>query len=143
GPGKRVEMAKKYPLRNGPHHVGLSPNMADVYEKLLRFDRKLLFYVARSPYGQTPDPQPVDRRKEALKDAAKRRNESVYVELAKMALEQWDKVDRKIVDRSIGAIQERRDGSVVDLLGLLGSALRYKKKQPLIRDMRKTLEAAA
>jgi hypothetical protein len=143
GPGSKVEMAKKFPLRNGPHHLALTPTMGDFYEKNLRFERKELFYVARSPYGQTPDAQPVDRRQEALEDAAKRRNNSVYVELAKMALGQWEKVDRKIVDRAIEAIAQRRDGSVVDLLGLLGSALRYKKKQPIIRDIRKSLQAAA
>ncbi|MEP7357979.1 MAG: hypothetical protein ABI847_12105, partial [Anaerolineales bacterium] len=143
GPGKSVQMAKAFPLRNGPHHVGLSPTMGDVYEKQLRFDRKLLFYVVRSPYGQTPDPQPVDRHEDALQDAAKRRNNSVYVELAKMALGQWDKVDRKIIERSMADIALSRDGSVVDLLGLLGSVLRYKKKQPVIRDLRKGLRAAA
>ena len=143
GPNATVEMAKKFPLRNGPHHLALSPNMSDVYEKQLRFDRKELFFVARSAFGQVPDPQPVERRQEALEDAAKRRNDSVYVELAKMALGQWEKVDRKIIDQTITAIQQRGDGSVADLLGLLGSALRYKKKQPIIRDIRAALQAAA
>jgi hypothetical protein len=63
--------------------------------------------------------------------------------LAKMALGQWDKVDRKIIERAMGGIEQRRDGSVADLLGLLGSALRYKKKQPIIRDLRKALQPAA
>ncbi len=143
GPGSKVDMARRFPLRNGAHILALSPTRGDFYEKLLRFERKELFYVARSPYGLTPDPQPVERRQQALEDAAKRRNESIYVELAKMALGQWDKVERKIIDRAVAGIEQSRNGSVADLLGLLGAALRHKKKQPLIRDLRKSLQAAA
>src|SRR5205085_12563422 len=65
---------------------------------------------------------------EALEDAAERRTNSLYCEIAKMALGQWERVDRKIVERAVLGIQQAQAGSLADLLGMLGVMLRFRKK---------------
>jgi hypothetical protein len=126
--GLVVEMAKKFPLRNGPHHLALWPPLEDYYIRQLRFERKELFYVARTPYTHKASPDAALRRQEALEDAAERRTNSLYCELAKMALGQWERVDRKIVDRAVQGIHQGHAGALADLLGLLGVLLRFRKK---------------
>jgi hypothetical protein len=127
-PGLVVEMAKKFPLRNGPHHLALWPPLDDYYERQLRFERKELFYVVRTPYTLKAGPSAEQRAQEALEDAAERRTNSLYCELAKMALGQWERVDRKIVDHAVQGIHQAQAGSLTDLLGLLGALLRFRKK---------------
>jgi hypothetical protein len=127
-PGLVVELTKKFPLRNGPHHLALWPPLEDYYVRQLRFERKELFYIARTPYTHKASPDAQLRAKEALEDAAERRTNGLYCEIAKMALGQWERVDRKIVERAVQSIQEGHAGSLADLLGLLGVLLRFRKK---------------
>jgi len=122
-----VEMAKKFPLRNGPHHLALWPPLDGYYERQLRFERKELFYVVRTAYSLKASPSVPARAQEALEDAAERRTNSLYCELAKMALGQWERVDRKVIDRAVQGIQQAQAGSLADLLGLLGALLRFRK----------------
>src|SRR5579859_664690 len=79
-PGLVVELVKKFPLRNGPHHLALWPPLDDYYERQLRFERKELFYVVRTPYTLKASPSAEERAQEALQDAAERRTNSLYVE---------------------------------------------------------------
>ena len=127
-PSLVVEMAKKFPLRNGPHHLALWPPLDDYYERQLRFERKELFYVVRTPYTIKASPSIEARAQEAMADAAERRTNSLYCELAKMPLGQWERIDRKVVDRAIQGIQQAQAGSLADLLGLLGALARFRKK---------------
>ncbi len=127
-PGLSVEFIKKFPLRNGPHHLALWPPLEDFYVRQLRFERQELFHVVRTPYTHKASPDIALRAREALEDAAERRSNSLYVELAKMALGQWERVDRKIVEGAVEGIRAGLVGSLTDMLGLLGVLLRYKKK---------------
>jgi len=129
-PGLSVEFIKKWPLRNGPHHLAIWPPLDDFYERQLRFERKELMHVVRTPYTVKASPDIAVRAREALEDAAERRTESLYCELAKMALGQWERVDRKVVERAVQGIRAGLAGSLTDMLGLLGVLLRYKKKNP-------------
>jgi hypothetical protein len=133
--GLVVEMAKKFPLRNGPHHLALWPPLDDYYTWRVRFERKELFYVARTPYTHKASPDAALRRQEALEDAAARRTNSLYCELAKMALGQWERVDRKVVDRAVQDIHQGHVGALADLLGLLGVLLRFRKKSDNFRTL--------
>ncbi len=127
-PGTVVELAAKFPLRNGPHHLAFWPPLEDYYTRQLRFERKELFYVVRTPYTLKADPSIEGRRQEALADATERRNNSLYCELAKMALDNWERIDRKVIGRAVQGIQDGHAGSLADLLGLVGALLRFKKK---------------
>jgi hypothetical protein len=110
--GSGFELAKTFPLRNGPHHLALLPTANDYYVKKLRFERKLLFYVVRTPYSQTPYGNREQRVLETLRDAGQRRNESIYCEIAKAASDQWQDIDWKIVAKAIKRVNEHEDGSV-------------------------------
>lgn len=134
-PGLVVELAKKFPLRNGPHHLALWPPLDDYYIRRMRFERKELFYVVRTPYTFKAGPSAQLRRQEALEDAAERRNNSLYCELAKMALGRWERVDRKIVERAVQGINQGHPGSLADMLGLLGVLLRFTKNSDHLRTL--------
>ena len=127
-PGLVVELIKKFPLRNGPHHLALWPPLEDYYVRQLRFERKELFHVVRTPYTHKASADAKLRAQEALEDAAQRRGDSLYSELAKMALGRWERIDRKIVDRAVQGIHDGQPGSLADLLGLLGIVLRFRKE---------------
>ena len=141
GPGSSYELAKIFPLRNGPHHLALLPPVEEYYIKKLRFDRKDLFYVVRTPYSQMPYGSYPQRALEALTDASQRRNGSIYCEIAKIANGQWQLIDRKIIFRITEGINRREDGSVRDLLGILGLMHRFRKGGKIPSDLKARLKA--
>jgi hypothetical protein len=141
--GMVLELAKTFPLRNGPHHLALLPPANEYYLKKFRFERKELFHVIRTPYSQPASLNTDLRAQEALEDASQRRHESLYCEIAKMALGRWEKVTPKILDRAIEGINQARDGSVLDLLGVLGLLMRFSKEKHRLKVMRSSLEACA
>ncbi|MCC7357946.1 MAG: hypothetical protein IT317_00615 [Anaerolineales bacterium] len=144
--GDEVELAKTFPLMNGLHHLTFGPLAHEYYQKSMRFERHEPFYVVRAPYTIKAGPDYSARAKEALADAAARRGDSVYTELAKMASALWDKVDFKLLQRKLAAIAANAgEDAVFDLLGLLGFLLRYpsKKKQSHLKELRPALQAAA
>jgi hypothetical protein len=138
--GSSVELAKTFPLRNGPHHLVLLPTANDYYVKKLRFERKHLFYVVRTPYSQTPYGNHEQRVLETLKDASQRRNESIYSEIAKAASDQWQDIDWKIITKAIERVNIHEDGSVCDLLGILGMRLRFKNRGKISGSIRSTIK---
>ena len=141
-----LEMGRIVPLFYGLHHLVIGPPADDYYMKLMRFERHEPFYMVRSPYTLKAGPDFNTRAKEALADAAARRGDSAYTEIAKMASALWEKVDFKLLGRKLAAIQANSGSEAVfDLLGLLGFLLRYpsKKKQAHLKELRPLIEAAA
>lgn len=144
GSGTAVSLARTFPLRGGPHHLATTPVANDYYIKQLRFDRKELFYIARTAYTVKAGATLKARREEALDDASKRRSGSLYTELAKMALGQMDKVETKVLTRALAGLENRHHGAVLDLLAGLVAVRRFAKKKPrLNREFRVAVEAAA
>lgn len=128
GASSRVEMAKRYPLRNGPHQLALVPPAHLYYQKNLRFERKEPFFIVRTPFSRIVPPTLNKRRKEALADAAERRNDSLYCEIARIAMGQWENLDPKNINSAVERIRRRQDGSIFDVLGFLGLIARFGKK---------------
>jgi hypothetical protein len=141
GPGSCYELAKIFPLRNGPHHLALLPPVEEYYIKKLRFERKDLFYVVRTPYSQSPYGSYQQRVKEALVDASQRRNESIYCEIAKIANDQSQEIDRKVFSKVIVGINRRDDGSIRDVLGVLGLMFRFRRGGKIPGDLKSQLKA--
>jgi hypothetical protein len=139
--GEMYEMAKNYPLRNGAHHLAWVPPVFVYYKKKICFDRKDLFFIIRTPYSQKVAPLLSARKKEALEDAAERRNDSLYCEIARMAIGHWENVEWKNIRKAIARVNQRSEGSICDLLGLLGLMLRYKKMKSHLGEMRLEIEA--
>ncbi len=140
--GAKYELARLFPLRNGPHHLSLLPEEGEYYQKKMQFDRKELFWVVRTPFSFNTYGTFANRAREALEDAAKRRSESIFIEIAKIALFTWEKVDQKILDTAVSRIQQHQDGSIVDLLGLLYILVRFRKKKKLSDKLLSTAETA-
>ena len=136
------ELARTFPLRNGPHHLALLPPAKEYYVKRIRFERKELFHVIRTPYSRQMYGTIEDRKKEALEDASQRRNESIYCEVAKVALKRGEKIDRKIIQQAVERIAQRKEGSVRDLLGLLGLLARFWRSRDYLKDLVPAVEAS-
>ncbi len=122
------ELAKNYPLRNGPHHLELVPEAGIYYTKKVQLQRRDLFYVVRTPYSNHLYNSIHERRREAIEDAAKRRGDSLFTEFARMALGQWDNIDKRALQQAFDRIDRCEDGCVIDLLGLIGILLRLRRK---------------
>ncbi|MGE5222952.1 MAG: hypothetical protein ACM3PY_10960 [Omnitrophica WOR_2 bacterium] len=134
------EMAKYHPLRNGPHHLAMLPTADMYYLKKIQLDRRDLFHVVRTSYSTGLYGILKNRRREALEEASKRRADSIYSEIAKMAAGMWDVLDRKIVGQTIARINRREDGCIADLLGLIGVLFRFKRSPDLTPDIQQAIE---
>ena len=133
GPGAGHEFAKIFPLRNGIHHISITPPANDYYVRKIRVDRKEIFYVVRTPYSESSYGTFPQRAQEALVDAAQRRNDSIYCEIAKIASGQPETIERKIFTNVCTAIERHENGSVHDLLGILGLLFRYRRSKKIHR----------
>ena len=143
GPSDTVEMARTYPLRSGPHHLALLPTADLYYVKKLQFERKELLYIVRTPYSVKVSPSYRERKASALKDACERRGGSLFSEIARMALRDWEHIDRKTISDALARVKARMDDSVIDLLGLLGMLARFGKKRRFPKEFKSAIAQAA
>lgn len=144
-PGEEVKMAFTYPLRNGPHHLAIRPPHGTYYLKNVRFERKDLFHVVRTPFSVKVFPKLAARKREALEDAAGRRNNNLFCEIARMALDQWETIERKNLTQAIDRITRHADGSAIDVLGFISILFRFRKKpayRKYFRDINPILQAS-
>jgi hypothetical protein len=91
---------------------------------------------AVTPYGTY-----AERRVEALTSAA-RQASGLYSEIAKMALGQWPKVNTSNILHTIEQIEGHLPGSIIDLVGLLGMAYRFKDSPNYPESLREPVENA-
>ena len=143
GASGSVEIARTYPLRSGPHHLALLPPADLYYVKKLQFDRKEPFHIVRTPYSVKVSPSYRERKASALKDACERRGGSLFSEIARMALRDWDHVDQKIIQNALERTKARTNDSVFDLLGLLGMLARFGKKRSFPKEFQSAIAQAA
>ncbi len=135
------ELARNYPLRNGPHHLELLPEAALYYVKKVQVQRRDIFYIVRTPYSNHMYSIIHERKREAIEEAAKRRGGSLYTEIAKIVMGLWTKIDKRVFKRVFEGINQRREGSVIDVMGLIGLLLRFKRKPEFPKDLRSDIEA--
>ncbi len=140
--GLEFELAKLFPLWSGPHQLSITPIAGDYYQKKLQFQQKEYIYIVRSGYSETGVKKDKQHYLEALDDAGKRRNESVFCEIAKMASSQWDKIHWEYVRSAVIRVRRYEEKSVFDLIGLIGIASRYWKKRKLPQDLIVDIEEA-
>jgi hypothetical protein len=139
--GSKFELARLFPLRNGPHHLALLPVEHEYYLKKLQFERRDPFWVVRTPFSEKYHGTFQDRVKDTLEDAAKRRNDSIFTEIAKIALGNMENINFKILDSASMRVKTKQDGSISDLLGLLSIILRYSKKVKFPKKMYPAIES--
>ena len=139
--GSEFELARMFPLRNGPHHLALLPVESDYYQKKIQFERKDPFWIVRTPFATTPKSTIHERAQSALGDASKRRNDHIFVEIAKIALGKWENLNHKVLTAAINRIQQRQEGSIQDLLGILSIRLRFWERRHFQDDLRSAIKS--
>ena len=127
-PGDEVELAKTFPLRDGAHIVSMTPLAHLYYKHLLRFERRELFYVVRSPSFIDQRSDSGQWTREALEDASEQRDKGIYCEIAKISLGRWKKVNHDVLGHAITNARLRTPKSIVDFMGVLGLWLRCETK---------------
>ncbi len=124
-PGERTLVGhRQVILKEGVHELLLLPPAQAIERYGLRYSESLPFYVLDTAYSDRYYGDYQQRRREALRNASERKD-SLYAEIAKLALSEQRVVDRQVIQRALARIDRRQDGSVVDLMGLLGMACRY------------------
>jgi hypothetical protein len=123
-PGDRAKLQMPIQMPHGAYQVILLPQPHEYYDWNLRVRREIGLTALHNRYSQTSYGTYVERRREALEDAAKR-DDNVFSEIAKMALGRWSAVNTTAILRAIEDINERKDCSDFYLVGLLGMTYRY------------------
>jgi hypothetical protein len=122
--GSVVNLGKIYQRPDGFYWLTIMPAPTEYHEHGVRIQRHIPLIIANAKLAETTSGAYHERRVEALLDALGRTS-SVYSEIAKMGLGRWQQVKAERITAALTAIQQRADGSVCDLVGLLGALQRY------------------
>ncbi|MEM7028602.1 MAG: hypothetical protein AAF629_03330 [Chloroflexota bacterium] len=117
-------MMRAYELPENDYILQFLPNAAEFYEWNVRMQRRLQFTAVKNKFSTVPEKTFVDRRFEALRDAGMR-TPSLYTELAKMQGGWWTSLKSQAILDAIEGINQRRDCSDFDLVGLIGMLYRF------------------
>jgi hypothetical protein len=128
-----------YQIPDGSYQLLFMPTPREYYEENVRVTRKRDLYATSNIYSTQPYGDYASRCKEALLDAAKR-TDNVFSEIAKMELGLWNKIDERVVLKTIDGINQRGDCSDFYLCGLLGVLYRYASKEEFPASLRQPLE---
>jgi hypothetical protein len=123
-PGDRARLQRPIQIPEGPFQVLLMPQPQEYYDLKMRVQRKIDLWSLRGRYSPTPYGSYQERCREALHDAAQR-GDGIFSEIAKMALGQWSAAKADTIAESVEGINRRKDGSSLDLIGLLGMMHRF------------------
>ena len=123
-PGDKALLEYVGSLQEGAYDIDLIPVPREYYEENVRIKRTFPIWItgnhaySKSAYGNFQS-----RKAEALAEAS-RRTGQLFVEIAKMALDQWEKINLDVLNKSISQLPDAAD-SLIDLAGLLGMLYRY------------------
>jgi len=139
-PGDTAFLSFSHQVAEGPYQALLMPGPKEYYEGNRRITRRLDFWcVGNNPCSEAPYGAFEERRQEALNHAARREND-LFAEIARIALNRWESVETGIILRAIESVNQRRDGSDVCLLGLLGMFYRFRERPQFPMTLRQPLE---
>ncbi len=126
-PKEALDIGHPQRIFERPMWVVLKAPGREYFEQNMRYQRKIPIYIQDNEYSIQPYGTYPQRRHEALEDAA-RREGHLFAEIAKLALEKWEKLDTAAILGSIERLNRREVGSVSLLVGLLGMLYRYAEK---------------
>ena len=139
---EQTPIGRGYEFVEGPKRITLMPQPSEYHVKEMRIRRHIpLWNVGNHRYIDGPEGVFQDRRVAALSEAA-RRDGYLFGEIAKMAIQWWDRIDSQVIEDAIVRVQRRDAGSVVDLVGLLGMMLRYGEHESFPETLPEILEDA-
>ncbi len=140
--GKGAPLGRPFMYPEGFYHALLMPAFEEYHLEDMRILRRFsLWALDNNKYSEALYSELPERRVEALKRAA-RHEDDLYAEMAKMALHWWPRVEPPVIKRAVARVNERQDGSVVDLLGLLGIVLRFAERPEFPADLKRPIEQA-
>jgi hypothetical protein len=136
-PGDSTQLGYALQLPAGPMHVTLMPGPDEVYLHNTRIVHHLPFWsMGRQRYAATPAASDLESRRGETLAAVAEYAESVYGQIALMALGAWHDVDASVVTRTC----ERPDEAM--LVALVGMLHRYGTQAELGEDVSRSAEDA-
>ncbi len=130
-PGSQVKLGTPASLPNTTYHVIVTPRDWELYESNIRITRQFnIWSLGRQRFSTAPYGTLESRQAEALTYASTV-EESLFAEIAKIALRKWGDLEPKVLRKSFENIRQRKAGSEVELLGLLGVLARYNEQPEL------------
>ena len=125
-----------------PARVVLRAPAKEYFDQGLRVQQDLPVYMIDNAYSTEPYGSYPNRRQEALEDAV-RRDGLLFSEIARMALNKWDKVEVSTILAATEAVKARTAGSELLLVGLLGMAARFEQDPSFPSEVLEPLAQAA
>jgi hypothetical protein len=129
-------------IPEGGYKITVMPRPEEYYDRGMRVRREIDIWSLPRHYTRTPYGSFQQRRQEALVHAAKIGN-GLYSEIAKIALDRWDDVREETLMDAVARVNRREDGSVSDLMGLLGLLCRHGEHPAFPAALKGPLQAAA
>ena len=123
-PDKPTDVGQEYRLFERAFWVVVKARGMEYFEQNLRYQRGMPIYVLDNAYSSVPYGAFNERHAEALQDATKY-EANIFAEIAKMELDQWDKVNPKFVMQAVESVNRREAGSQLTLVGLLSMLYRF------------------
>jgi hypothetical protein len=139
-PGTSIDIGHPQRIFERPLWVVLKAPGKEYYEQEMRYERRMPIYVMDNEYSDQPYGDISARRLEALVDAS-RRPDDLFAEIAKMALEKWDKLDPNVIRASIDCANRQEAGSISQVAGLLSMLYRFADKPGFPVDIKAPLES--
>ncbi|MCB0083928.1 MAG: hypothetical protein KDE47_23470, partial [Caldilineaceae bacterium] len=122
--GEKVNLGKAYTRPDGDYFVTLMPEPQEYYEHNVRLLRHIPIRIANGKFSEIPVDTYAERRREALTAAVPHIN-TIYSEIAKMALGLWSNLNLKRWTEAIERCNQRADCSDFYLIGMLGALRRF------------------
>lgn len=140
--GARIEMGHAVQFPEGDFGLVVIPHPQELYEGNMRVQRTIPIALTHGRYSTAPYGAYAERRAEALVDAAGR-HDSIFSDIARMALGRWGDVDAARLVRQLESINQRADCSDFYLCGLLGARYRFGDHPAFPPVLREPLDACA
>ena len=122
--GDTLFLGSAISLKEGDFTAVVMPRAWEYYESQIRISRELNTVVmGRYRFSDEAYGTLQERQQEALSNAARRDN-SLFAEIAKIALGWWQDVEAKILVKAVEEVSQRQAGSELTLLALLGMVMR-------------------
>ena len=130
-PGDQLFLGFPAQIPGGLYHVNLSPKFWELYEQGFRLFHRIPLWNLSWRRSSEVEYGTIDSRKqEALKYAARSEQQGgIYREIALMALGEWEQIESNTIFSSLQQVRQRLDGSVLDVLGLLGMVFRFREQE--------------
>jgi hypothetical protein len=143
-PGDRLGLGMSAQYPEGNFEVLMMPMLWEYYEHDLRITHKLsMWSTGRQQFATLPVGDAKSRKQEALAYAARQEEESVYREMARIALDRWEMVEEPTLTAALDRVTQRQQDSLVDLLGLLGLLSRFGSHEQFPDNLKTAIETAA